>query len=106
MSEMEGRKGIIRKYQGDSEAYAEEICNAKGENKDGYDSFVECLCDWDYKNHICINNDLYLIIEDSYFSSEDDYCNIIHLSNGDISYKAQFYNGGTCLNEVLDENIK
>lgn len=54
----------------------------------------------------------YIITGDKIFKvydnlQESDFiCNINKSSNGDYTYTAQFYNGGTCLTEVLEDELK
>lgn len=48
---------------------------------------------------------MYLLIE----HEEDEYADIIKTwknEDGTISFVAEFYNGGTCLVEVLDDSLK
>ena len=51
-----------------------------------------------------INNIVY-IIEDSQLDPDEDICNV-SIDNGVINYEVKFYNGGTCMSEMIEEGVK
>ena len=52
-----------------------------------------------------IKDDLYeWLSHECKFDVEDDFCNLIENQDKTISVHAQFYNGGQCLCEVLNDN--
>ena len=65
-----------------------------------YNSYVEYLCDNYYYKFIVIDNKLYEIndteIEEDDFTMEE-------IRPGYYKYNGGFYNGGTCLHEMLEE---
>lgn len=117
MSDYETIKGKIRKIdlQGLSvEEYAKRIVKEKGlESEVGqgpyfYETNLEFLKwydDWEEGQYIAIDDELYLIYDKSDF---DPTCHIQLTPIADDTYEflTSFYNGGTCLTEMLEDEIK
>ena len=58
-----------------------------------------------YEKYVYFNNRLYEWIEHKVkYDEEDDFCNLTENSDGTISVHVQFYNGGACLIDMLEDN--
>ena len=79
------------------EEYCEYICKKYGYEEDTY---AETLMDDTYK---VLNGELYKC-DDTQYPEDTSYLVDVR-SNGTYEYIAQFYNGGTWLNEVLEEGL-
>jgi hypothetical protein len=53
---------------------------------------------------IKIGEDYYSVIENQ--EVEEGYCIVNKNDDGSLSYITSFYNGGTCLEEMLEDSIK
>ena len=74
------------------------------EKDEFYNSYAELLVDELGDEYMYLNGILYKIIEDK--EVDDDVVNITRNEDGTINYVATFYNGGTCLTEVLESVLK
>lgn len=54
--------------------------------------------------YVVTNREVYRVID--HHLDSDFICNIQENTDGTYSYITQFYNGGTCLTEVLEEKLK
>ena len=79
------------------EEYCEYICKKYGYEEDTY---AETLMDDTYK---VLNGELYKC-DDTQYPEDTSYLVDVR-SNGTYEYIAQSYNGGTWLNEVLEEGL-
>lgn len=110
MSDYRRVNGTLRLIEADDiEKYCEEIVKSKpGFNErwmEFYDTYKEYLCNY-YDNDYCLLNDkMYEIVklEDSY--PEDCYCNITNNPDGTISFDTVFYDGGTCWEEMVEDEL-
>ena len=117
MSDYETIKGKIRKIdlQGLSvEEYAERIVKEKGlASKVGqgpyfYETNLEFLKwydDWEEGQYIAIDNELYLIYDKSEFDSSY-HVQLTPIADDTYEFHTSFYNGGTCLTEMLEDEIR
>lgn len=113
MSDTVRYKGIIVKVElKNSETYdnfAKRILEEKGYKLSLFDKehrsekYAEILADYFHKEYMYLNKILYKIIECNQ-EPYDDYINIIKV-NDKIYFDACFYNGGTCLEELLEEKL-
>lgn len=115
MSQDEYHTGKLKKFKGDHEAKAIELLIELAEwTHDGiqaqipraYDSAVHLYQDEVYKGKfIAINGELYELID----HVEEDECygfmNFNENEDGTFSFSTLFYNGETCLTEMLGEEI-
>lgn len=118
MSDYETIKGKIRKInlQGLSvEEYAKRIVEEKGvelkidEGPYFYTTYLEILKwydDWTEGQYISIDDELYLIYDKSDFGSSADFINMTPIADDIYEFHTSFYNGGTCLTEMLEDEIK
>lgn len=111
MSEVVRHIGKIRKVELNGltpEEWYQKKCEARGVSKpDFYDTWKSCYNDefWPLST-IEVNGEMWEIVDDKV---EDDTENISILKkapDGSYDYLMQFYNGGTCLTEMLEEAMK
>ena len=109
MSYTESHVGKIKKVDLEGltiEEWAKEVATAYGmEFKDYYDSYKELVLDELYCRYIVVEEDVYEIIEDHEFD-EREISVLTPEGDGIFSFTMQFYNGGTCLTEMLEDAIK
>ena len=118
MSEVELHTGILKKVDTQGltvdEWIKEWVNNYLDSTTDSYYSRHRNDPDFDYKNAFYDLSwpDLYIVTGDKIFKAYDDLhesdfiCDVSKLPNGDYAYITQFYNGGTCLTEVLENELK
>ena len=71
-----------------------------------YKSWLQCLRDNFYDKYIITKDGVYEIIESNLIDGSDYFCNISPSSEeGEFIFAAHFYNGGTCLEECLEEEL-
>lgn len=64
---------------------------------------------WNHKdqnNYFIIDDVIYEAFEHKKYEDRDDISDFIQNEDGTISFVTSFYNGGTCLSEVIEEEIK
>ena len=117
MSDIELHKGIIKKIDTEGlsvedwvkqyiDKYAKENPNswiARHINDSEFDYKQEFLdITWD-QNYIITKNYIFKAYDEMLYG---DFVDIHKNANGTYSYRTQFYNGGTCLTEMLEEGLK
>lgn len=111
MSENECIRGIIelvpRQENEEDKEYFERVT---GQNYKKYDydpsSLMEAIWDNDLgEQFIEIHNSIYKFIEYKELDPYGNFCNITSLPNGQIQFHTMFYNGGTCLQEMLESKM-
>lgn len=107
MSEIELHTGTLTKVDTKGltvEEYCEHLCK-----KHGYevayegDAYATTLIDTDNTYKI-LNGELYRC-NDIRYEDNSYLIDIRSIEDGTYTYIAQFYNGGTCLDEVLEEEL-
>ena len=89
------------------EEFAEEICRSSGisEISSYHDTWLEEFrYELAYEKYFIVDGEIYEMIEHS--DSDEEY--FVHMrrnEDGSISFSAQFYNGGTCLSEVIEDSV-
>lgn len=118
MSDYETLKGKIRKIdlQGMSaEEYAERIIKEKGvdikinEGPFFYQTYIDILKwydDWEEGRYITVDGVLYLIYDTCDIDSFADYIHMTPIEDNTYEFHTSFYNGGTCLNEMIEDEIR
>lgn len=126
MSDYEYHKGILKKvnlskYDNDREKYFEARCRyefsgltedeLQAEYKDFNESKYKRHGGWeaywraesDLRDVICVDDDIYEVSD-----TELDYmpCIITKINENEYRYYTSFYNGGTYLEEILEDGIK
>lgn len=59
-----------------------------------------------YDDFLIIENNLYKIMDLNETDPYDNYCIINKNEDSTFSFSTRFYNGGTCLSEMLEDTIK
>ena len=105
MSCYEAHRGVLKKVDTDNiRQYLFSLTNNKTAFDEDYD-----IDEFIYNNsleskYIVLKNGLYEWLEhECKYDEEDDFCDLKENQDKTISIHAQFYNGGTCLNEVLND---
>ena len=106
MSSYETHRGILKKV--DTDNIRQYLFSLTNDNKILNEDYN--VSDFIYENnlenkYIIIKNDLYEWLEhECKYDEEDDFCDLKENEDKTISVHAQFYNGGECLDEVLNDN--
>lgn len=111
MSDYRRVNGTLKAIEADDiEKYCEEIAKSKPDFDEGrrwqyYESYKEYLCNYHDDEYCLLNGKLYEIVklEDSY--PEDCYCNVTNNPDGTISFDTVFYDGGTCWEEMVEDEL-
>jgi hypothetical protein len=64
------------------------------------------LMDEGYNRFVITNNFIYEIIESVEMDDDGDFIELGQNDDGTINFHTQFYNGGTCLSEVLVDELE
>lgn len=110
MSEQQTFKGKFVKVDLGGKTLEEQcqlICNGYSEFKYDdryYESWIDYLKNELYNAYFIANDELYKYLEKEEIDSDDSYINIE--KEGDIySFTTSFYNGGTYLEEMIEEGL-
>jgi len=68
----------------------------------GYDEYLYEEC----PEYLLLKGRIFKIIEKEDIDPDTDFTNLTENEDGTISFETRFYNGGTCLSEVLESGIK
>lgn len=70
-------------------------------------SLMDVIYELDLQDkYIALDDTLYEWIEHTVkYDEEDDFCDLTENADGTISVHAQFYNGGTCIDEMIENNV-
>lgn len=106
MSEMETHIGKMKRVKCDSiEQKAGELMAFDGDRPEYFQTNKQwLLCE--KENFVVIGDTLWEIIEDKELDGDDDINHLTENEDGTISFVSRFYNGGTCLTEMLEEGIE
>ena len=109
MSHTETHFGKLRKIETDLtvDEWCEVKCAKEGINEipSYFDSWKEAILDKFYDKLFIVDDEIWEVIE-HVESDGEDLDVMIPNSDGTITFAQQFYNGGTCLSEVIEEGIK
>lgn len=93
----------------DIEKYCEEIVKSKPDFEEGrmeyYESYKEYLCNYHDDEYCILNGKLYEIVKLEDSDPEDYYCHITNNPDGTISFETMFYDGGTCWQEMVEDEL-
>jgi len=70
------------------------------------DDPVDYLLNHYWGKYIHVDDDLYRILEDEELDFGDSFAHLTYNEDGTISFTSTFYNGGTCLSEMLEEALR
>lgn len=110
MSQTETHFGKLRKVETTLtlEEWSKEKCNKENitELASYNDNWVEELRDNFNNKYFIIDDEIWEAIEHIESEDGDDIDIMIPNSDGTITFVQQFYNGGTCLSECIEDGIK
>lgn len=108
MSCYETHRGILRKVNTNGLTAEEFLKTLIKEDYSDYENIYDLLYSYDlYDKYIYINGTLYEWINHiCKFDEEESFCELTPLEDNTIQVFAQFYNGGCCLEEILEEKLK
>jgi hypothetical protein len=111
MSQTETHIGKLRKvdFQGKTrEEWCEIKCREIGKNEIASynDNWTEELRDLGYEKYFFVNDDIWEAFDHISKDDSDDIYEITPNSDGTLSFVMQFYNGGTCLTECIEEELE
>lgn len=112
MSEIERIEGVIQLVpRFENETDKEYFERATGCNFQKYDyapdSLHESISDNDlYEKYVAIGDKLYKFLEYKQEDPYDNYCNLQKIDEGKIKFFSSFYNGCTCLSEMLEYTLQ
>ena len=108
MSDVQTHIGKVKKLNLNGKT-VEEFCKeyCEKENISYNDYFFEYFKEHLFEKYIVTENSIFEIIKDE---RQKDYCNISYISekndNDEYEFVMQFYDGGTCLSEMLEHALK
>ena len=108
MSDYENWEGKLIRMQRlpdeDLELHKKRICKEElGIPEEDYDE--ESFADNSYERFVVLGDDIYQI-EGEQVEDEDCFCKFREISDGIYEFHTRFYNGGTCLEEMLQDEFK
>lgn len=84
-----------------------ELCEKNNYEFSSYhDDYIECLKDNGYEKYLVTENGIYEIFEHKEVSDDPYVQKLIPLGDGTFEFVATFYNGGTCLSEILEDELE
>ncbi|MCA9750029.1 MAG: hypothetical protein KC414_13045 [Romboutsia sp.] len=110
MSDYEFHKGTLKPLTlSEGETYedkAKKICNNNGVEKlpNYCDTYLEYIRDRNFDNYTVLNNSIYEI-DNSELDPYSDVQELVDNKDGTYSYIMKFHNGGTYLEEMLEESL-
>lgn len=104
MSEWKYEKGRMKPITEDYNELAERLVKDKS---DYYNTKLEAIMDDPYHYGLNkINGKLYEEVIDRSEYDTQEFCHLNTLSDGTIEFEAQYHNGGCCLTEMIDSQIR
>jgi hypothetical protein len=110
MSDYERKTGLVnRMYFPASVFTAEEQelyiwTELEGNYKEEF--YENCIKDVYYDRYLIVGDTWFEVLSVENLDIDDSYCNISEVSNGVYKFDTMFYNGGTCLSEMLEEGLE
>lgn len=110
MSDYEHQRGRMIKVVAEDGITLHQHClNILKDNNLEYNGFhdnpAQMLADEFYNEYLYLQGELYKILE---INDEDPYDSFAHITsgdNGELLFNSRYYNGGTCLSEMLDDAL-
>ena len=107
MSDYESHSGKIRLVQANSDESFEDQCKRlwveNGKSLENYDEGE--LFDEFYEKYLKINGQIWEVFDHVEKDPYDASCTLNDNGNGTFSFDARFYNGGTCLSEMIRDGL-
>jgi hypothetical protein len=106
MSQTETHIGKLYRIECTSqEEKATELMASKGERPSYYKTNLKWLLG-EYEAYVSTPTGLWGIMEHKELDGDDDINNLTENEDGTISFVTRFYNGGTCLTEMLEDGLR
>lgn len=107
MSHQETHIGVLRKIDLKGKTVEQWMQDYPHEN--GYTDVPDGYYDWEeymYTNYVITHKNVW--IRGTTYATDDDphFCMLIPKEDGTYIYATSFYNGGACLNEMLEDELK
>jgi hypothetical protein len=100
MGDYERHKGTLRPIELTEDTALEYLKQSNAEREDYYGSAVEQLLD-DTEDFIKIGGQIYKLENHEEFGCDLDFSEVHKNEDGSYDFHALFYNGGTCLSEMI-----
>src|ERR1035437_8043277 len=109
MSDYESHTGKLRIAEPMNNETFEEKCKRlwveNGKSIEDYDK-GELFCDF-YNKYLNVGGKIWEIFDHEDLGEEEDsFCNMHDNKDGTFSFHTRFYNGGTCLSEMLEGEVE
>jgi len=108
MSDYESHSGklhLLHRYDAESfEDHCKRLWVSEGKSLDDYREGI--LFEEFYEEYILANDQIWEIIEHSDLGDEDMFCKLTKNEDGSYSFHSRFYNGGTCLTEMISDELE
>lgn len=106
MGETETHMGKLKRINCDSQnEFAAGVMQNEGEMPSYYDNPLKWMLSEYGDKYISISNGLWEVIENLELDPDDDINDLRENEDGTINFISRFYNGGTCLSEMLEEGL-
>lgn len=113
MSDYESHSGKLRIVEAKENENFEQLCKRlwieESKNDDEFsEEFIESsLFDDFYKKYVDVNGNVWEIVEHIELGEEEDmFCKLHDNKDGTFSFHTRFYNGGTCMSEMVTEALE
>lgn len=112
MSDNELHIGRLVKVQYENETLEQALIRILNDKKIDYsysgDTLFNILKDYEdnYNKYFIFKNKLYFAEDTEPVDSGDAFCKLNNNPDGSIGYVTQFYNGGTCFSEMIEESLE
>lgn len=114
MSQTESHIGKLRKVELNEGYSVEDWCREKCQDNGVPNMLPELYNSWKetllyhldfYEKYFFVNDEIWEAVEHKEFDDDDMY-EMESNSDGTVSFTMQFYNGGTCLSECIEEGLE
>ena len=109
MSDYETHSGKLRLLEPQNGETLEEQCKRLwieiGEKEEEYGDKSDLLDEY-YEEFIEINESVYQVFDHKESEDQDMFCKLNKNPDGSYSFYTRFYNGGTCLSEMLKDGVE
>ncbi len=110
MSDYESHSGKLRIVELKENETKEQLCKRLWiENEQSEEDFKNesSLFEEFYNKYFDVNDKVWEVIEHKKMGDEDDmFCNLHDNKDGTYSFHTRFYNGGTCMSEMVTEVLE
>lgn len=108
MSQTEAHIGKLKKVEGAAatEEWFKLKCIEQGQTElPSYQNWKELFLDINHYKYFVVGEEVWEAVEHKELDCDDDINYFVKNEDETITFVAQFYNGGTCLEEVLEDEV-